>query len=262
MKTDLNRTIASVDDAKQFLIDLFNNGESYHPEDSAFDIIWDDIEPSKAQLEELDNLMAAVYVYASPDFDPCELLNNLREDYVQENTYVSVDGGKAMNLKALAIDEQVAPALAEDDLYYISKTAIEVPYPVGKFQIVRVEDPNNLTPTDIVKQITAKFNDNFLPMDAKRVLGGFMDCLWQILVNGSMEGKEVAFTAVIDSGYYKLALADSKGGYFKTEVCFSLKTYDQCMESCRQLNSIVFEHTSERANEIVRLSLSNNHCKN
>lgn len=79
MNTELNRIIASSEDAKQFLTDLHNNGEAYHPEDSAFGV-WDENNNqlfTDAECDKLNDLMVKVHEHA--DFDPCEFLLSLEE---------------------------------------------------------------------------------------------------------------------------------------------------------------------------------------
>lgn len=43
MKTTLPTAINTIEEAKTFLTELNTNGEAYHPEDDAHDIIWDDV---------------------------------------------------------------------------------------------------------------------------------------------------------------------------------------------------------------------------
>jgi hypothetical protein len=70
MKTNLNRHIESEDQAKEFLSELFQNGEGYHPEDDAFDISWDErIEnPTEGEMRKLNRLMDEVHEHIP---DPC-----------------------------------------------------------------------------------------------------------------------------------------------------------------------------------------------
>ena len=42
MKTNLDREIKSLDEANEFIQDLIDNKEIWHPEDSIFDIAFDD----------------------------------------------------------------------------------------------------------------------------------------------------------------------------------------------------------------------------
>jgi len=78
MKTIIPAVITTSEHAKQFLTDLFNNGEAYHPEDSAFDIVVLSTEHrafTDNEAEKLNEAMEQVYDVA--DFDPCELLMDL-----------------------------------------------------------------------------------------------------------------------------------------------------------------------------------------
>jgi len=74
MKTTLPNKIETVEEAKKFLTDLYNNNEAFHPDDNAHDIIWPDKpNPSKEELDKLNELMEACYKVC----DPCEILVNL-----------------------------------------------------------------------------------------------------------------------------------------------------------------------------------------
>lgn len=82
MKTKLPDAINTIDEAKQFLTDLHNNGEAFHPEDNAHDIIWNGMNvsnvPTPAECDQLNKLMNDIYNlpgndgdHANPEFDPC-----------------------------------------------------------------------------------------------------------------------------------------------------------------------------------------------
>lgn len=84
MKTTLPASITSIDEAKQFLTDLHNNNESFHPEDDAFDIYWQTTEVSDEEKELLNKLMNDIYSLpeawsrTNPDgWCPCGYLNDL-----------------------------------------------------------------------------------------------------------------------------------------------------------------------------------------
>ena len=68
MKTNLNREIKTLDDAKQFLKDLYNNNESFHPEESAHECI--DHLATPAECDKVDDLIDFIY-NTFPNFDPC-----------------------------------------------------------------------------------------------------------------------------------------------------------------------------------------------
>lgn len=76
MITALPAKISTVHEAQRFLLDLHSNAESFHPEDSALDIIWTSAEVSTAEREQLDKLMKDIY--SLPGFDPCEYLYGLQ----------------------------------------------------------------------------------------------------------------------------------------------------------------------------------------
>ena len=77
MKTNLPAEIKSVAQAETFLTELHKNGEAFHPEDSALDIIWDTCEaPTRSECVQLNSLMSDIYELEA-DFCPCEFLLNL-----------------------------------------------------------------------------------------------------------------------------------------------------------------------------------------
>lgn len=65
MKTNLDRTIESEQDAKDFLEELFANGEGFHTDDSAFDINWQELgkNPTHGEKKKIDKLMDLVHEY-------------------------------------------------------------------------------------------------------------------------------------------------------------------------------------------------------
>ena len=77
MKTNLNRKIETIEDAKQFLSELFNNDEAYHPEDNANDIEFKTAKVSAQEREALNPLMNDCFIKG---FDPCEYLLDLIND--------------------------------------------------------------------------------------------------------------------------------------------------------------------------------------
>lgn len=85
MKTTLPDHIETVEQAKTFLTDLYNNGEAIHPEDPAHSIVWIHLPieqiPTPEECAKLDKLMDDIYNldgnagnHANPKFDPCEWL--------------------------------------------------------------------------------------------------------------------------------------------------------------------------------------------
>ena len=72
MKTQLPTEIKTIKDAEQFLTELSKNGESFHPEDDAHDIIWSGETPSTSECDQLNKLMDDIYQLE--DFDPCGFL--------------------------------------------------------------------------------------------------------------------------------------------------------------------------------------------
>lgn len=76
MKTNLNRAITNEYDAVEFLYELWENGEEYHPEDDALDIVWNGIphaeRPTEDECKQLNSLMESIYF--NTDIDPCAIL--------------------------------------------------------------------------------------------------------------------------------------------------------------------------------------------
>lgn len=75
MKTILPESIDNAADAERFLKELHNNGEAYHPEDDARDIMWPCPEPTAQERDHLNRLMQQMWKLQG--FDPCEVLLKL-----------------------------------------------------------------------------------------------------------------------------------------------------------------------------------------
>lgn len=128
MKTTLPTTITTIEEAEAFLTDLYNNGESYHPEDDAHDIVWSgDIFgfPSRDDAMQLNELMHQIYALPGNDgrhtdlaFDPCEFLNQL------ENSQHIDD----------ILDEQGAVE-DEDDRIFAAKDMVTFAFRMAKFAV-------------------------------------------------------------------------------------------------------------------------------
>lgn len=78
MRTTLPIEINSIQDAEKFLKELNDNGEAYHPEDDAFDIVWNGTEPVENEKTHLNELMDQCYEFGT-SFDPCEYLLSLEK---------------------------------------------------------------------------------------------------------------------------------------------------------------------------------------
>lgn len=88
MKTILPAKISTIEEAQKLLSDLHKNGESYHPEDAAADIINAKGKElfTKEEADKLDSLMGDIYNLEGNDgrhidlaFDPCKYLLQLDE---------------------------------------------------------------------------------------------------------------------------------------------------------------------------------------
>jgi hypothetical protein len=71
IKTTLPDSINSIEDAKKYLTDLYNNGEDYHCDDSAGDCLQG---ISEQDANHMDYLMNEVHKYLA---DPCMFLLDL-----------------------------------------------------------------------------------------------------------------------------------------------------------------------------------------
>ena len=72
MKTYLPTEIKNVKAAKEFLVELNNNNESFHPEDDAHQIIWHNEKPTEQECSKLNSLMEDIYLISN--FDPCSFI--------------------------------------------------------------------------------------------------------------------------------------------------------------------------------------------
>lgn len=77
MKTHLPESIQTVCQAEQFLRELNNNSEVFHPEDNAHDIVWQSAPPTPDEADRLNRLMDDIYELSN--FDPCEYLLTLNQ---------------------------------------------------------------------------------------------------------------------------------------------------------------------------------------
>ena len=75
MKTNLPSAINTIEEAETFLRVLHENGEAFHPDDNAHDIVWCTSAPSRKELEQLNKLMSDIS--RLKDFDEYEFLLNL-----------------------------------------------------------------------------------------------------------------------------------------------------------------------------------------
>lgn len=81
MLTKLPTEITNIERAKSFLSDLHNNGEAYHPEDDAHDIVWHvkpEHCPTPEECDQLNKLMDQIYQLDG--FDACEYLLSLHDN--------------------------------------------------------------------------------------------------------------------------------------------------------------------------------------
>ena len=80
MKTNLNRTITTVDEAEAFLSELDENNEVFNPDDDAHGVLWQTCSPTHEEKDALNRLMAEVWAVSNETFDPHEYLLELDEE--------------------------------------------------------------------------------------------------------------------------------------------------------------------------------------
>lgn len=79
MKTSIPQQINDMNEVRSFLKALYDNGESYHPEDPAADIIGNDDKAlfTKEEADKLDATMTRIYEICDANKqDPCEIILN------------------------------------------------------------------------------------------------------------------------------------------------------------------------------------------
>jgi len=77
MKTKIPEKIETKEEAEAFLLELHRNGEAYHPDDDAHEILWKDADVSKKDRNALNKTMDQIYALG---VDPCEILCDINED--------------------------------------------------------------------------------------------------------------------------------------------------------------------------------------
>lgn len=73
MKTNLNRTIDSKTSAIDFLFELYQNNEMFHPDDDASDIILKEM-PNEEQIDTINKLMDDCFKVCDPGDLSCQIL--------------------------------------------------------------------------------------------------------------------------------------------------------------------------------------------
>jgi hypothetical protein len=85
MRTKLPEAIKTKEEAAAFITELFNNHESFHPEDDATQINWyqlkEEQEPTHEECVQLNKLMDDIYEL---DFDACGLLLELMQPFLNK----------------------------------------------------------------------------------------------------------------------------------------------------------------------------------
>jgi hypothetical protein len=79
MKTILPDSIKTIEEATNYLTELFHNGEDYHPDDDATDVCFcgipEDQEPTHEEQIKMNELMDQICDFEG--FDPCGVLMDL-----------------------------------------------------------------------------------------------------------------------------------------------------------------------------------------
>jgi hypothetical protein len=89
MLTSLPHSINTIEQAKEFLLALYNNNEVFHPEDDAHDIAWQTCNmPTQSECDQLNKLMEDIYNLNKTKklevFDPCEYILHLDPNYIMD----------------------------------------------------------------------------------------------------------------------------------------------------------------------------------
>lgn len=118
MKTNLNRTIETLEDAKQFLQDLHANSEQYDIDSPAEEICWETTQVSPQECAQLDKLMAQVFSIAyAENFDPHGFLIDL--DHANQEYFVRDNSGRGHKATLSYIDFKIngwdLDQVADDD---------------------------------------------------------------------------------------------------------------------------------------------------
>jgi hypothetical protein len=79
MKTHLPEKIKGINHAEKFLTELYENGEAFHPDDDAHEVVWANAQVSFAEEEKLNLLMEQISNLRG--FDPCGFLLGLDPNY-------------------------------------------------------------------------------------------------------------------------------------------------------------------------------------
>jgi len=127
MKTVLPKSISTVEEAKVFLLALYNNNEVYHPEDDAHDIIWDGVTVSDAEADQLNKLMNDIYslddytMFNGKEltFDPCEFLNSLDDSVFVADLRTENTGGGVM-VDFITLKDGRIIAIGDNGIYVCS----------------------------------------------------------------------------------------------------------------------------------------------
>jgi len=78
MRTPLPSSITSVPEAQAFLKALYDNNESFHPDENALEIIHSETDQPLFTVEEAIAINALLdQISELKDFNPCEYLNSL-----------------------------------------------------------------------------------------------------------------------------------------------------------------------------------------
>lgn len=133
MKTNLPEAITTVQEAVVFLRELHNNGEAFHPEDDATDVVWNTPlyqHPGREECKQLNKLMADIYNLPGNDgshsdplaFDPCGYLLDIEkyQTYCRDNgleddsDVISHEDMHLFVMEHIEVDEE---EVNENDLY-------------------------------------------------------------------------------------------------------------------------------------------------
>lgn len=241
MKTKLPEAITTIEEAKAFLRELHSNGELWHPEDSAHDMMpWhgmpeDEPRPTTEQCNQLDKLMQDIYDLPGnkdkyPDllFDPCGYGLQINAIAVL-NQYYKPD---AM-IAAILLTIVHMPDEAVTSLIHVSGIDLQTDEGVDEF----IAKYNQLNLTQFIEAVEPAFG-----MKQENVSGGVAN---ELLKQAAGSGISVYATKGSDEEQFLSNLADDRPTPFFTERIQAIGNEAEAWLLANVKDKIVLFDTSE-----------------
>lgn len=141
MKTNFNRKITSIIEAKCYLFDLHTNREAYHPEDDAEDICWalpPTQKPTVKEIREMNRLKEEIYQFFDVEkFDPCGFFLDLIKENWTTIYLPSIDAIMSApdDRPEFYFNNVMADLLPDDYLKKVSKADQQLAWNTFKYDI-------------------------------------------------------------------------------------------------------------------------------